>query len=113
MYPEHDKLRAISDKSQAIGEFLEWLQDCGLDNDPDADPWRTGGRYGSVELAFRQREGVDPSVQFAEDDVDRSSDLTPLSISITDLLARYFEIDQEKIGQEKRAMIEACGRIES
>lgn len=24
-YPEHDKLRGIMDKSQAIGEFLEWL----------------------------------------------------------------------------------------
>ena len=25
-YPEHDKLHAIKDKSQLIGEFLEWLQ---------------------------------------------------------------------------------------
>lgn len=24
-YPEHDKLSAVVDKSQAIGEFLEWL----------------------------------------------------------------------------------------
>lgn len=24
-YPEHDKLSAIKDKSQSIGEFLEWL----------------------------------------------------------------------------------------
>lgn len=26
-YPEHDKLQLIADKSQAIGEFLEWLQE--------------------------------------------------------------------------------------
>jgi tRNA(Ile2) C34 agmatinyltransferase TiaS len=25
-YPEHEKLHLIKDKSQAIGEFLEWLQ---------------------------------------------------------------------------------------
>ena len=25
-YPEHTKLRAVSDRSQAIGEFLEWVQ---------------------------------------------------------------------------------------
>ncbi len=24
-YPEHEKLKAISDQSQACGEFLEWL----------------------------------------------------------------------------------------
>lgn len=24
-YPEHEKMKAIKDKSQAIGEFLEWL----------------------------------------------------------------------------------------
>ena len=25
-YPEHEKLKAVSDKSQSIGEFIEWLQ---------------------------------------------------------------------------------------
>ena len=25
MYPEHEKLAKIKDQSQAIGEFLEWL----------------------------------------------------------------------------------------
>lgn len=29
-YPEHEKLRAISDKSQAIGEFLEWADAHGM-----------------------------------------------------------------------------------
>lgn len=30
-YPEHEKLRAISEKSQAIGEFIEWLaEDQGI-----------------------------------------------------------------------------------
>ena len=29
-YPEHDKLAKIRDKSQAIGEFLEWLQEKGI-----------------------------------------------------------------------------------
>lgn len=26
-YPEHDKLNAVKDQSQAIGEFLDWLRD--------------------------------------------------------------------------------------
>ena len=25
LYPEHEKLSAIQEKSQAIGEFIEWL----------------------------------------------------------------------------------------
>lgn len=28
--PEHEKLSAIADKSQAIGEFLQWLEDRGI-----------------------------------------------------------------------------------
>ena len=26
-YPEHEKLKSISDKSQACGEFIDWLRD--------------------------------------------------------------------------------------
>lgn len=29
-YPEHDRLALISDKSQAIGEFIDWLQSKGI-----------------------------------------------------------------------------------
>ena len=29
-YPEHDKLSAIKDQSQACGEFLEWLGSQGI-----------------------------------------------------------------------------------
>ena len=29
-YPEHDKLHAIADQTQAIGEFMEWLEGKGI-----------------------------------------------------------------------------------
>ena len=29
-YPEHDRLSAVADKSQCVGEFLEWLQEQGI-----------------------------------------------------------------------------------
>ena len=38
-YPEHDKLKAIRDKSQVIGEFLEWCETKGL----LLGMWETGG----------------------------------------------------------------------
>jgi hypothetical protein len=41
LYPEHEKLKAIKDKSQAIGEFIDWLESekhvqlCTLDAEGD------------------------------------------------------------------------------
>jgi hypothetical protein len=29
-YPEHEKLRAVADQTQAIGEFTEWLESKGI-----------------------------------------------------------------------------------
>jgi hypothetical protein len=29
-YPEHEKLKKISDKSQTVGDFLEWLNSQGI-----------------------------------------------------------------------------------
>lgn len=29
-YPEHEKLALVKDKSQAIGEFLDWLSERGI-----------------------------------------------------------------------------------
>ncbi len=78
-YPEHDKLSLVSDKSQTIGEFLAWLEAGGL-----------GTEYGSVELAFfpLHRGG-----------------LAPLMKPKTELLAKFFDIDLDKIEDEKQVMI--------
>lgn len=29
-YPEHDKLTAVAEQTQAIGEFVEWLESKGI-----------------------------------------------------------------------------------
>jgi len=29
-YPEHDKLSAVAEQTQAIGEFVEWLEGKGI-----------------------------------------------------------------------------------
>jgi len=60
--PECDKLHAIADKSQVVGEFIEWV---------------------------REKHGVH------------------MPKSIDDLLADFFEIDQNKVEQEKRAILES------
>lgn len=77
-YPEHERLKAISDKSQAIGEFVEWL----------------GGAKGIVLAENIGSRGWD-------------SGLVPTGRTITALLAEFYEIDLDVIEHEKRAMLDA------
>ncbi len=77
MYPEHDKLREISDKSQIIGEFLDWMS--------------------YEKHIVRARWGEDED----GDDV-----LLVDNESIEGLLAEFFGIDRDKIEAEKLAMLE-------
>lgn len=76
-YPEHDKLTAIQEESQTIGEFLDT---CG---------------YALCEI----KGGLTK---------DR---FIPVRKPITDILAEYFCIDQQKIEAEKRAMLESMRDI--
>lgn len=68
----------MSQESQKIGEFLEWLQSrgftvCETYNDPDSL---------------------------------RDGEYLPMRKSVTDLLALYFEIDMTKVEDERRALLE-------
>lgn len=77
-YPEHEKLRAVSEQSQAIGEFLEWLERKGIwlcMREPDNPPFE--GRFYPHTLGSNDR-----------------------------ILAEYFDIDLTEIEREKRAMLE-------
>lgn len=76
-YPEHAKLAAISDESQVVGEFVDWMTTRG------------------VVLA-----------QYVKDDMGHER-LSPNWIPLMNLLAEFFDIDQNKIEREKRAMLEA------
>lgn len=96
-YPEHEKLKMCRDRSQTVGEFLQWLESGGLDE-------AKGLRLGGIELAYHE-EYWDRQAGIDGDHV-RSNHLTPLNWSLWNLLAAYFEIDNDKIEDEKRAMLE-------
>lgn len=81
-YPEHDKLQAISNTSQAIYDFLEDIQNKGV----------MLGRY--VEI-----EGY------------REAQFQPLGAPVDKLLAEHFDIDLNKIEAEKRRMIDAMREL--
>lgn len=74
--PETDKLIAAAEGSQAIGEFLEWLGEQGT------HLARYGGSGGDVLLPYHPRGGING------------------------LLATYFEIDLDKVEQERRALLQ-------
>lgn len=80
-YPEHDRMRLISDESQSIGRFLDWLQDekgCVICQSDEIFP-------GEFEYA-------------------------PIRTPPERLLAQYFDINLDVIENEKQQMLEELRR---
>lgn len=82
MYPEHEKLEAIRDQSQIIGEFLEWLSSQGI----HLAKWHS------------HATGWDESV--------------PLFMRIEDILAQYFDIDQNRLEDEKQEILDSLRKVQ-
>lgn len=77
-YPEHEKLAAISDKSQVIGEFLEWAQQ---EKGWHLAEWNT--------------------THFSNFDF-----MMPIPQTIQVILSMFFNIDLDRLEKEKRAMLD-------
>lgn len=77
-YPEHEKMQKISDKSQAIGEFLEWA----------------AAEKGLHLAGYRKFEDSENEV------------LTVTYTPVQDLLAEFYGIDQRVLEREKRTMLD-------
>lgn len=91
-YPEHDKLNAVKDKSQIIGEFLDWLPRYGVEVDPALGP---------LSIAYyplRGNGGMDGS--------ERREVMYDAPVTIEKLLAGYFGIDLKKLEAEKRQILD-------
>jgi hypothetical protein len=91
--PECARARAIKDKSQIVGEFLNWLQTekkvhlCTIhEHTEDCKKWR-GGVY-RIVCDFHDSQYV------------------PFSYGVEKLLADYFKIDLNKMEDEKRALLD-------
>ena len=91
-YPVHAKLKAVQHHSQAIHEFVLWLQEkhkiflASYLKDDEGDP---------VE-AYVKFEGFEDKINIA----------APDGKNITNLVAEYFEIDQNELENEKRRMLQ-------
>lgn len=109
-YPEHDKLRAVKDKSQAIGEFLDT---CGMalcvvrqkgNNGESLYQWKEGRER---DRAPGWNDYLDGRAEHNPDFEEWGEGFVLAPGSIQDKLAAHFEIDLDKIEAEKRAMLEA------
>ena len=93
-YPEHEKLHTVKDKSQMVGEFLEWLR-----NDKN------------IILALEHQH-----VDACYDGIDEDQEYPTCGLTLNELisfgvprmevlLANFFEIDLKKIEKEKDQML--------
>ena len=104
-YPEHDKMAAVKDRSQAIGEFLDWMPTGGY----FLGQWACAGHYDPDEKhVVAEHENRDIDYWFHQrghlDGCDRVH-ATMANVGIERVLAEYFDIDLRKIDVEKDQML--------
>lgn len=135
--PESDKVLAAAPVSQRIGEFLDWLKDRGLvlgKHTAVLDPpvrytpvvcpsclkgdncWRLKDECSlSVSgLGRYHYDGQEEAQEAAADlederriEAEENPVFLPLHYSTERLLAEFFEIDLDKVEQERRALLDA------
>jgi hypothetical protein len=108
-YPEHDKLTAIKDESQSIGEFIETsgyilaqYREAG-DNGQPPYVWRP---WADKEEAPTVNDYADGRAKHNPAYESWGEHLVPVGLPITQILAAYFDIDLRKIEDEKRTMLD-------
>lgn len=100
--PELDKIKLVKERSQAIGEFLDWLGgEKGVilakshTHGPACAGWDEGrGRFNP--------RGDGPYCELGPD-----GRLWPYRKQTEDLLAEFFDIDLKKVEKERRALLAA------
>lgn len=111
-YPEHEKFQAVKEKSQAIGAFIQWLDEkkhyLGIYTDIDETTCNTCNLLDShdcpndvilseLEEAIK-KWGEHPDCYVAA--------FIRANYNINKLLAEYFEIDLDKLEEEKRQILD-------
>jgi hypothetical protein len=113
-YPEHDKLKAVIEESQAIGEFLDFglpKQNLALYefviHDCECSWCERGQGHRSPMHTAEQRDTMFDKNERRIHDAVQISTWQPTHRSIQKILAEYFGIDQKKIDNEKAQMLAA------
>lgn len=112
-YPEHDKLKALNGANQTIGDFLEWLDERGIwlasyhehtercvcdheyHNPPHPESWSSGG----CPRCFGWPHKPSRACGYFDEQ------LAPSHMKRDDWIAAFFNIDPNRLEDEKRAML--------
>lgn len=94
MYPECEKLAKVAPISNRMGEFLDWLREQGI----SLVKWQDG--VTDIHRLVTAISGKDQG-----DEPDRG--YIPLREDNEHLLARFFDIDLDRVEQERREMLAA------
>ncbi len=114
-YPEHERMEKVSQESQSIGEFLEWLSEKGIEmgriHSHDDGCHGPHNRMNCISEFAKPchcpPERTDLICGWHEDE------MMPTRDSMEDLIAEFFGIDLTKIEKEKREMIEDLRKARS
>jgi hypothetical protein len=93
-YPEHDKVVAIQEKSQACGEFFEWLQ-----QEKDIHLAKYHEHTDECYIDLEEHEDYKRHCGMCE------GVLYPTNPNLLELLYEFFGIDRKKFEQEKEDML--------
>ena len=107
--PELDKLADIQERSQEIGEFLEWLLQRGV---VLAKAHKHTDACGEIDLDEEDSIMKGISVLIGRGCGLRDGQLEPFYYVIEKLLAEYFRLDLDRIEMEKRAVLEYARSIQ-
>jgi len=110
--PECDKALKIQDESNNIGFFLDWLQEqdihlCSPHNHTEPACYRYGDRDPN-EDRYISHDYAGQAKYIGEKELDcgsRQGEMICVRESFEKLLARYFNIDLNKIEKEKQAIL--------
>ena len=100
MGTELEKLEGVKDRSQEIGEFLEWLFDT---KNYHIAKYLTDEEYESEDNVYWVGE-LYGKEQFKRHEIGKEQ-LMPIHIDIEKLLAEYFEIDLVKVEEERNKIL--------
>ena len=100
--PECDKTLAVHEKSQAIGDFLTWLGSGEADKSEFKRPIFLSAYRIVTETSRGELE--EDEYYVSEDHID------PIPYTMENMLARFFNIDLDKVEKEKRAILEELRR---
>lgn len=99
-YPECEKLQAVKEKSQIIGEFLEWLSSGEVEQGlPMKRPIFLAGC--KVERQDYHSGKVLPRDEWWLSDTD----INAYTYSTERLLAEFFGVDLKKVAEEQNAIL--------